>query len=79
MILRPLNVSIKLDFSFLYAVVDSLSDVAVTKPPECEDCDDVIPELLGAQNVLQSSQLFLYVLTKSVRGLKSGMAKTWVL
>ena len=64
MILRPSNVSIKLVFSFLYAVLDSLSDVIGTKPPEGEDSDDVAPELLGAQDVLQSSQLFLDVLAK---------------
>ena len=68
MILRPSNVSIKLVFSFLYAVLDSLSDVIGTKPPEGEDSDDVAPELLGAQDVLQSSQLFLDVLAK--RGIK---------
>ena len=63
---RLWNVSPKLTFSFLNTGLDSLSDIMGSKPPECENSDDMVPEL-GAQDVLQSSQLFLYMLAKRAR------------
>ena len=65
-ILRPGNVSTKVIFAFFYALFYSVSFVCRRKPPECENSDDVVPEL-GAQDVLQSSQLFLYMLAKRAR------------
>ena len=67
---RQFHVVTELAFSFLNTGFDSLVHIMGRKPPECENSDDMVPEL-GAQDVLQSSQLFLNILAKRARQSRS--------